>query len=167
MKKTVRETSAGAVVYRIEHKDPHYLLLHYPTAARAKKEYWDFPKGHVESGESLRATAAREVEEETGLANLSFHESFKEQIHYYFEAEDRKISKTVTFFLSETAEKNVRISHEHIAFIWLSFDEALHQLKFANAKRILKKAHAILCKQGVRSGTAYSKRKRAHLRSSS
>ena len=29
---------------------------------------WDLPKGHVEAGESLRQTALREVEEETGLA---------------------------------------------------------------------------------------------------
>lgn len=29
---------------------------------------WDFPKGHLEAGENLEACAAREVEEETGVA---------------------------------------------------------------------------------------------------
>ena len=29
-----KEQSAGAVIFRIENKKPHYLLLHYPTGKR-------------------------------------------------------------------------------------------------------------------------------------
>ena len=62
-----KEKSAGAIVFRIENTKPKYLLLHYPSSANAKKEYWDLPKGHVEEGETEEETARREVKEETGL----------------------------------------------------------------------------------------------------
>ncbi|MDP2735135.1 MAG: NUDIX domain-containing protein [bacterium] len=58
-----KEQSAGAVVFRTENKEPQYLLLHYPTTKRAKREYWDFPKGHQEGKETEEQAAGREIEE--------------------------------------------------------------------------------------------------------
>ena len=40
-----------------------YLLIH-------RGEMWDLPKGHQESGEDIRTTAIREVQEETGVDKL-------------------------------------------------------------------------------------------------
>jgi 8-oxo-dGTP pyrophosphatase MutT (NUDIX family) len=142
-----KEQSAGAVIFRIENKEPHYLLLHYPTEARSKKEYWDFPKGHLEKGESQQQTAAREVAEETGLREVSFVPGFQENIQYYFRVEGKTIFKTVAFFLAFTRKKEVKISFEHKGFVWLPFEKAMKKLKFANARRILARAHRFLKKQ--------------------
>ena len=139
-----KEQSAGAVIFRIENKKLYYLLLHYPTEPRVKKEYWDFPKGHLEKGETQKQTARREVEEETGLKNIIFVPGFKEDIHYYFRVQGKTIFKTVVFFLAKTKKKEIRISFEHEGFIWLPFQEAMQKLKFANARRILKSAHRFL-----------------------
>ena len=49
--------AAGGVVWN-EHNE--LLMIH-------SRGHWDMPKGHVESGESGRLAALREVEEETGL----------------------------------------------------------------------------------------------------
>jgi len=142
-----KEESAGAVIFRIENKQTYYLLLHYPTGARTKKEYWDFPKGHLEKGETEQQAAAREVAEETGLKDVFFVPGFKYRIQYYFRVEGKTIFKTVVFFLAFSKKKKVKISFEHEGFVWLSFEKAIKKLKFANARRILTRVHDFLKKQ--------------------
>ena len=139
-----KEQSAGAVIFRREAKELYYLLLHYPTEARVKKEYWDFPKGHLEKGETQKQAAAREVAEETGLKDIIFVPGFKEDIQYYFRVKGKTIFKTVVFFLAQTKKKEIKISFEHKGFIWLPFAGAMEKLKFANARRILRTADRFL-----------------------
>lgn len=139
-----KEFSAGAVIFRRDPAGTQYLLLHYPSGSKTKKEYWDFAKGHREAGETELATALREVFEETGLRNVRIAPGFREVITYYFKAEEKTVFKTVVFFVGETKEKMVRISSEHQGFLWLPFESAMKNLKFANAKKILTKAHTFL-----------------------
>jgi len=149
------EKSAGAVIFR---REPHsrtsslrgknnkiyYLLLHYPSSAKAPKEYWDLPKGHIEKGEKEIETVKREVEEETGLKDIEFVEGFKEWIKYFFKFQEKNIFKIVTFLLAETKTKEVKVSFEHVGYEWLSYKEAFEKLTFKNAKEILKKANDYL-----------------------
>lgn len=44
---------------------------------------WDLPKGKVEEGEEIEATAVREVEEETGVTNLKLKHKAGETYHTY------------------------------------------------------------------------------------
>lgn len=48
---------------------------------------WDLPKGHQEPGEDIGATALREVEEETGLKNLTLGDFICVTYHTYFRNE--------------------------------------------------------------------------------
>jgi len=139
------ERSAGAVIFRREGDKIYYLLLHYPGAShRAEKDYWDFPKGHIEKGEKIEETVKREVFEETNLKDIEILPGFKETISYYFKFQRKNILKFVTFFLAETKEKEVKISSEHIGYEWLPFKEAIERLNFKNSKEILKKANEFL-----------------------
>ena len=138
------ERSAGAVIFRKEGKNVLYLLLHYPSSAKAPKEYWDFPKGHIEKGEKIEETIKREVREETGLDDIRLVEDFKEWIKYFFKFKEKNIFKIVTFFLAETKTKEVKVSFEHIGFKWLPYEEAIEKLTFKSAKDILKKANDYL-----------------------
>ncbi|MGB4336629.1 MAG: NUDIX domain-containing protein [Chromatiaceae bacterium] len=99
---------------------PRYLLLRCFG-------YWDFPKGEVEPGEDLLATARREVLEEAGLADLIFRwgEAFIETPPY-------SRGKVARYYLAEspTGEVYLPISPElgvpeHQEFRWVRFDEAL------------------------------------------
>lgn len=130
--------SAGAVIFRREGNEIHYLLLHYELG------HWDFPKGTIEKGETLEETALREIKEETGLQDIKFIEGFKEWIKYFFKQKGKNVSKIVTYFLAETDRKEVKISFEHTGYSWLPFEEAVEQLTFKNSKEILKKANEFL-----------------------
>ena len=52
-----KEKSCGCIVFN----DGKVLLV------RHNKGHWDFPKGHVEPGETEEQTAKREVKEETNI----------------------------------------------------------------------------------------------------
>ena len=56
------EVAAGGVVWRMGDGEVEVLLVHRP-----KYEDWTFPKGKIESGESLLECALREVWEEAGV----------------------------------------------------------------------------------------------------
>lgn len=141
-----KEKSAGAIVLRFEQGIPQYLLLHSPSSARAKKDFWYFPKGRIEQGESETQAALREIAEETGLSDVDLVPGFQEESHYYFQAEGDKISKTVVFFIGVTKEKDVRISSEHSGFIWLPYEKARKTIRFPTARDVLDKARDFLLK---------------------
>lgn len=135
------EKSAGAVIFRKEKGKIYYLLLHYPSSSRSQKDYWDFSKGHIEKGEKELETVKREVEEETGIKDLKFIKGFKEWIKYFFKFKGENVFKIVTFYLAETKTEEIKISPEHIGYQWLLYEQAIEQLKFKNAKDILRKAN--------------------------
>jgi len=149
--------SAGAVIFK---REPHsemlgrggkiyYLLLNYAAIGRVKKTYWGFSKGTIEKGEKEMDTIIREIREETGIEDLKFIEGFKETEKYFFRHKGNNFFKTVFYLLAETKTKEIKISFEHLGYEWLPYEEALKQLTFKNAKRILKKANDFLSKQSL------------------
>lgn len=132
------EKSCGAVIYRLDGARRLYLLLHYAEG------HWDFPKGHVEEGEGEEETALREILEETGIADLTFEPAFREGISYYFKREGGLVPKEVVFFLAQTKKKEIKLSSEHVGFVWLPYESALKKLTYNNAKEMLKKAENAL-----------------------
>lgn len=133
------EKSCGLVVFRKENGENFFLVLKYPGG------HYDFPKGHVEIEDSSeKATALRELEEETSIKNLKFIEGYREEISYIYNRKNKLSNKQVIFFLGETDEKDVKISHEHLHYYWLPYDDALEKLTFENAKSLLKSAKNLL-----------------------
>ena len=61
--------SAGLVLYRKGNGQLEVFLAHPggPFFAHKDDGHWTIPKGEVESGEDMLATAIRELQEETGL----------------------------------------------------------------------------------------------------
>lgn len=114
-----------------------FLLLNYPTG------HWDFVKGKIEQGETLHQTAVRETKEETGISDLEFVEGFEEKINYNFQFEGELIQKEVVFFLAKTKTHTVNVSHEHLDYTWLDYENALEKVTYQNAKNILSKANKL------------------------
>ncbi len=135
----IEERSAGAVIFRKIENGYLYLLLHYPSG------HWDFVKGKIEEGEQNQQTVIRESREETGISDLKFIDGFKETIEYNFQYDGKLVHKSVIFFLAKTETSNIVISHEHLDFAWLNFDDALEKTTYENARILLKKANKLLC----------------------
>ena len=114
-----RILSAGVVVVRKADDDWRVLLL------RAYN-YWDCPKGEVESGEDPLATARREVREETAIEDLEFRWGEK-----FVETPPYSKNKVARYYLAATATADVKLPispelgrAEHHEWRWLSFEEA-------------------------------------------
>ena len=131
------EISAGIILFS-NNKKRKFLLLNYPS------KHWDFVKGKMEEGETFHETALRETNEETGIKDVEFLDGFKEEIEYYFRADNQDIHKKVIFFLGKTETMNIILSHEHLDFIWLDFDNALNKITYENAKNLLRKSEKFL-----------------------
>jgi 8-oxo-dGTP pyrophosphatase MutT (NUDIX family) len=131
-----REISAGVILFRNE-PQREYLLLDYGS-------HWDFPKGHIEAGEDPQITAARELQEETGIRDARFVPGFKESMRYFYRKAGEGMLKVVIYFLAETPSGNVTLSDEHAGYLWLPYETALKRLTFKNARDLLTKAHAFL-----------------------
>ncbi len=132
------EKSCGILLFRVKDGTILYLLLYYPSG------HWDLPKGHVEKGESEHETAARELLEETGIADISFIKGFREEISYEYKRTKKLSNKQVVFFLAKTQLEDIKLSHEHKGFKWLPYGPAFNKLTFDNAKNLLKKAKKFL-----------------------
>jgi 8-oxo-dGTP pyrophosphatase MutT (NUDIX family) len=152
-----REKSTGAIIYRREGNNIFYLLLHYASSSRSKKGQWGFAKGHVEKDETEEQTARREIFEETGIEDLKIIPGFKQTEKYFFkkvyglEGDARKkapwVFKLVIFFLAETHTKEIKISDEHVGFVWLPINEAIKKTTFKNSKELLRKANEFVLRQ--------------------
>ena len=129
----IEERSAGSVLYNESPSGKIFLLLNYPSG------HWDFVKGNIEKGERLRETVIREIREETGITDVEFVDGFEDKIEYHYQRDGDLVHKEVVFFLAKTKTTDVKISHEHLGFLWLSFDEALKKLTYKNAKNIMEK----------------------------
>lgn len=134
------ELSAGAIIFYCSGKKIEYLLLQHNA------DYWNFPKGHIEAGESILAAARREAQEEAGLTDLNFIPGFKVQDKYIFQFNQQKVFKIVIFLLAQTKSKQVKISDEHLDFRWLTYVQTVKQLKFKNIKAILQRANDFIKK---------------------
>lgn len=138
----IREKSAGAVVFRRAGKKIKYLLLHYESG------HWDFPRGHIERGETEQITAAREIREETGIKKINFVPGFRFPISWFYRKKIGKkmimSNKTAVLFLAETKVHQVKISDEHIGYKWLDYDKAVSELTFLKSQKILEKANEFL-----------------------
>jgi len=132
------EKSCGIVVFRVENDERLYLVLHYPGG------HFDLPKGHVEEGENEYETALRELEEETGIADIKFIDDYRVPISYKYRKKGQPSNKQVIFFLGKTATETVKISHEHLDHFWLPYDAAFNKVTFDNAKNLIKKAERFL-----------------------
>lgn len=133
--KARQEFSAGFVLFREVDGQRVYLLLDYG-------KHWDYPKGHLEEGESAWQAAVRELREETGIRQVDRVGRFQKDMQYaFYSSKKGPIRKTVTYFAGRTRTADVVVSDEHTGFAWLPYEEAMQRLTYDNARTMLAAAH--------------------------
>jgi 8-oxo-dGTP pyrophosphatase MutT (NUDIX family) len=85
--------AAGGYVLNAQHE----LLVFY------RRGSWDMPKGKIDPGESPEQAAIREVQEETGLVNVSLGDFLSHTYHTY-EEKGKRILKKTWWYRMQTAD---------------------------------------------------------------
>ena len=100
---------------------------------------WTLPKGTPAEGESVEATALREVEEETGLT-VRIVEPVG-AIHYSFVQGGTRVDKTVHHYLMvATGGSLANHDAEFDEVRWVPLTEAAHLLSFETEREIVERA---------------------------
>ena len=131
----IEATSCGGVViFRGK------ILLLYKNY-KNKYDGWVLPKGTVESGEEHRATALREVFEETGVKATIIKYIGKSE--YSFSVPEDTVENEVHWYLMMADSYYSKPQHEEFFEDsgYYKYHEAYHLLKFNNEKQILEKAY--------------------------
>ena len=95
-------------------EDGRMLLLQRPTGT------WDPPAGRLSTGESFEDGAVRELYEETGLLVAPR----RILATWVGEAPSGRLLAAVTY-TARTRDVEVSLSHEHLGYMWVTFDEWL------------------------------------------
>lgn len=140
----VREPTSGGIVFRFtnDQKDIEILLI------QDAKERWTIPKGHIEPGETAKMTARREIEEETGLKNVSVL-SWLGKIHFKYRRQDKLVLMTTQIYLVQALDHNESPMKEKWmrGIQWFSFNDALNVIEYEDIERLI-----LLAKKKIRSG---------------
>ncbi len=140
----VREPTSGGIVFRFtkNHKDIDILLI------QDSKERWTIPKGHIEPGETAKMTARREIEEETGLKNVSVL-AWLGKIHFKYRRLDKLVLMTTQIYLVQALdEKEVPAGEKWMKGIrWFSFSDALNVIEYEDIEKLM-----LLAKKKIRAG---------------
>ena len=125
--KLKKEKSCGCIII----KNKKVLLVY-----EKNRNFWGFPKGHMEDGETEIETALREVKEEVGL-DVEIDKERRYTLNYVIRDE---IDKTTVLYIAKAKNDEIIMQENEIENIrWCSFEEALNILTFDNWKEMFKK----------------------------
>lgn len=90
----MHSVTAGGIIFRRKGRNAEIFFIKDPFGR------WTFPKGKQQTGETLIATAIREIKEETGLEGLRYIAALG-KTSFRFRREVGLIHKIVNYFLFE------------------------------------------------------------------
>jgi 8-oxo-dGTP pyrophosphatase MutT (NUDIX family) len=138
---TKRQVSAGGVAFKRSGR------LESVVISVGTKGRWQLPKGIIDSGESAKEAALREVREEAGIQTEPL--GLIDKVEYWYYATTRgerlRFHKTVHFYLLRYLSGDVGDhDHEVNEARWVGIDEGYEMLTFASEKRMLERAKGMI-----------------------
>ena len=140
----VREPTSGGIVFRLtkDKRDIEILLI------QDSKNRWTIPKGHIEPGETAKATAIREIGEESGLHHVKVL-TWLGKIHFKYRRQDKLVLMTTQIYLVRAMDKTEKPQKEKWmnGIRWFSFSDALDAIEYEDIEKLM-----LIAKKKIRSG---------------
>lgn len=133
IKEVVREPTAGGIVYRRSQSGGIEILMIQDSKCR-----WTIPKGHIEEGETARATAEREIREETGLQKMKVQD-WLGKINFRYRRGNSLVLMTTEIFLVEGIGNTDKIKAEEWmkSIGWLAANDALDKIEYEDIGKLI------------------------------
>ena len=97
-------------------------------------EGWQFCQGKIDEGETANHAVLRELKEETGLDG-EIIKKLDLEADYWFKWNNSLVHKFLIFYLIKVnKDQRVKIDVEHSDWKWVSYEEALKDIKFNKDK---------------------------------
>jgi 8-oxo-dGTP pyrophosphatase MutT (NUDIX family) len=139
---TLTQISAGGVAFRQQSESIEVVLISVGERGR-----WQLPKGLVDDGEEIEATALREVREEAGILTDIIGPIETIEYWYYSTARGERVRfhKFVHFYLLSYQSGDVRDhDHEVNEARWVEIERAIKMLAFDGERKIVERAKGML-----------------------
>jgi 8-oxo-dGTP pyrophosphatase MutT (NUDIX family) len=130
----VREPTAGGIVFRRsgDGKTIQFLLI------QDAKNRWTIPKGHIEAGEESKATAEREIREETGLQSMQILQ-WLGKINFRYRRQTSLVLMTTEIFLVRATGETDKLKPEEWMndCKWLDSKDALEKIEYEDIGKLM------------------------------
>ncbi|MBO6574591.1 MAG: NUDIX domain-containing protein [Rhodothermales bacterium] len=139
LRRAVRVLAGGGVLLREKKGRVETVLIF-------RRGRWDIPKGKKDRGESKRACAVREVQEELGIDYARILWKVGVTTHGYRARKRRYLIKHTHWYAMETnAKQFIPQAKEQITDArWVSLDEAIEMVEFRALRTLLTEARSQL-----------------------
>ncbi|SDM27384.1 NUDIX domain-containing protein [Sediminibacillus halophilus] len=125
----------GIAAVLLKEIDGQYHVLLVKRASNILDGAWCYIGGGIEQGEKAWEAARREIEEETGINDVSLYSSNK--FDQFYSPHEEYIYMAPVFVGYVGSWQHVRLNHEHSEYKWLPVEEAIETVTLPGNDEVL------------------------------
>ena len=127
-----------AHIFRIVNNEPEFLVLKR-SPEEIYPDLWQMVTGSVRPKEKAYETAVREIKEETNLTPVNLW--VVPNINSFYLPEDDSVHFVPVFAAEIKGKQAVKISSEHVEYMWVNKDEACGLLAWEGQRKSVEIIH--------------------------
>lgn len=147
IQEVVRETTSGGIIFRRNPKRDNRLEI---LLIQDAKNRWTIPKGHVEPDEEPKATAEREIREETGLQDMKVF-NWLGKVNFRYRRGQTLVLMTMHIYLVQGLGKTDQLKPEDwlTDIKWLAAADAVDKIAYEDIGKLILLGMKKIRKEGL------------------